>query len=482
MMAAEPETFPETLVGLAEAINTGRLTAGEVADTYLERIASRNGNVNAVIWHEADTARQAAAAADARRAAGEVLPPLHGVPMLNKDMMYEAGRRSTCGSLIRRDFVADTTATVVARLKQAGACTFGGLNMSEFAQGPTGHNQSFGDCRNPWNPDYITGGSSSGCGAAVAGGLVPASLGSDTGGSVRLPASCCGVTGLKPTQTRVSRYGAMPLSFSFDCIGPLARSAADCALLLSTIAGRDELDPTSSRLGVPDYRASLTGDIKGLRIGVPENWFFDDADEVVVERFEAALDIFRARGAVVVPILLPVMDAVAAYSAVASRVEIATIHAEWMKTRAHDYAENVSGRMYPGYAIPGTYYIEAMRQRGQVLDRFCNDVFAAVDLLAMPTMRQRVPTRAETDVSSHDPEAVKRFLSVSANTRPINYLGLPAVSIPCGFDARGLPTGLQLVGRPFGEARLLRAADAYQRDTDWHRRWPSMTSTAEVAA
>ncbi len=204
--------------------------------------------------------------------------PLHGVPLAHKDMYYQAGRLCTCGSRLRNDFRPDITSTAIERLSAAGAYSFAGLNMAEFAQNPTGHNREFGDCHNPWNPPYITGGSSSGSGAAVAARFVYAALGSDTGGSIRLPASACGVTGLKPTQTRVSRYGAMPLSFTLDNVGPLTRTARDCARVMTLIAGRDPKDPTSSHLPVPDYEGALDGDVRGMRIGIPINYFFDDAD------------------------------------------------------------------------------------------------------------------------------------------------------------------------------------------------------------
>ena len=206
------------------------------------------------------------------------LGALHGVPLAHKDMFYQAGKHCTCGSVIRRHFVPDTTATVIARLAAAGAYTIAGLNMAEFAQNPTGHNAHYGDCHNPWNFPYVTGGSSSGSGASIAARFTYMALGSDTGGSVRLPASACGVTGLKPTQTRVSRAGVMPLSFSHDNVGPLARTARDCARTLGIIAGRDERDPTSAQVAVPDYEAALHGDVRGLRIGVPDNCFRNDAD------------------------------------------------------------------------------------------------------------------------------------------------------------------------------------------------------------
>jgi aspartyl-tRNA(Asn)/glutamyl-tRNA(Gln) amidotransferase subunit A len=471
-----------TLVEAAQAVHDGDANSRDLLNACWDRMDAVNPTLNATIWVDRLGAERAARAADATRDTNEWCGPLHGVPLAHKDMYYQEGKRCTCGSRLRKDFVPDITSTAIERLAAAGAYSFAGLNMAEFAQNPTGHNREFGDCHNPWNPPYITGGSSSGSGAAVAARFVYAALGSDTGGSIRLPASACGVTGLKPTQTRVSRYGAMPLSFSFDNVGPLARTARDCARVMSLIAGRDPKDPTSSHLPVPDYEGALDGDLRGMRIGIPTNYFFDDADPAVSASIELAAEVLRARGATVIRLTLPVMDAVTGYGSIVSRVEAATIHAEWMRHRAQDYAPHLSGRMYAGYAIPGPYYVESLSRRGPVLRAFAGEVFGQVDVLATPTIRSALPTLAETDIDNGPPGTELRFMALSANTRPFNYLGLPAISIPCGFDANGLPIGLQLAGRPFAEARLLRLADAYQRDTDWHAlRPPLLEATGEAA-
>ncbi len=468
-----PSPADLTLCDAADAVARRKISALDLTRSCLDRLETEGRALNAVIWLDRTVALARAESADrAAQASRDPLPPLHGVPLAHKDLFYSAGQPCTCGSAIRADFRPDFTATVVARLEAAGAITIGGLAMAEFAQGPTGHNRHFGDCRNPWNRARISGGSSSGSGAAVAARLVPGSLGSDTGGSIRLPASCCGVTGLKPTQGRVSRHGVMPLAFSADCIGPIARTARDCARLLAVIAGHDPLDAASSAAPVPPYESRLDGDIRGLRIGIPLTWFFDGVEESIRRRFDDAVAVLEARGAMVTHLPLPVMDEVAACSAVVSRVELAAIHARWMRERPGDYAANVSGRMYPGYAIPGVAYVEALRRRGPVLEAFAREVFAKVDVLATPTIRAPIPTLAETDVESGDEGAVRRFLAPSANTRPINYLGLPAISLPCGFDDNALPVGLQIIGRPFAEARLLRIGEAYQRDTDFHRLAP----------
>ncbi|MDE2514888.1 MAG: amidase [Rhodospirillales bacterium] len=461
-----------SLCEAAEAVRSGAATSVALLEANFARLDAAEPVVNAVIWQDRDAAFEAARAADRAVAAKAPLGKLHGVPMAHKDMYYQKGRRSSCGSAIRADFTPDRTATVIARMAAQGAYVWGGLNMAEFAQNPTGHNRHYGDCHNPWNPPYITGGSSSGSGASVAARFNYMALGSDTGGSIRLPASACGVTGIKPTQTRVSRAGVMPLSFSCDNVGPLARTARDCARILGIIAGHDPADPTSATHSVPAYEPALTGDLRGLRIGVVENYFLDGADAAVVAAMEAALAVLAARGASITRLAVPFMETVATYGGVVSRVEAATIHAEWMRTRPQDYAIHLSGRMYPGFAIPAPFYLEALSRRGPILRAFAAEVFSRVDMLATPTIRTCIPTLAETDIDAGPPGTEHRFLAVSANTRPFNYLGLPAVSAPCGFDPHGCPIGLQLAGRPFAEAQILAAADALQRDTDWHARIP----------
>jgi aspartyl-tRNA(Asn)/glutamyl-tRNA(Gln) amidotransferase subunit A len=469
-----------SLVEAADAVRSGDATSIELLDACWANLEAANPRLNATIWLDREGAEEAARTADRAVKQGAWLGPLHGVPLAHKDMYYQAGRLSTCGSAIRKDFRPAVTATVIDKLLAAGAFTFGGLNMAEFAQNPTGHNRAFGDCHNPWNLPYITGGSSSGSGVSVAARFNYAALGSDTGGSIRLPAAACGVTGIKPTQTRVSRFGVMPLSFTADNVGPLTRTARDCARIMGLIAGRDPRDPTSSHEPVPDYEAALDGDMRGLRIGVPSTWFLDDVDGPVLDALEHALAVLAARGAEVHRMALPLMDAVTTYGGIISRVEAATIHAQWMRERAGDYGIHISGRMYGGYAIPATYYVEALSRRGPVLRAFAKEVFAKVDVLATPTIRTCLPTLAETDIDHGPPGTETKFMAVSANTRPFNYLGLPAVSVNCGFDPNGLPIGLQIAGRPFAEARVLKVADAYQRDTDFHLRRPPVLDAADA--
>ena len=463
-----------SLTEAADAVARREITATALLDACLAEIDAHEATVNATIWIDREGAREAAVEADKQVAAGAALGKLHGVPMAHKDMYYQAGKVSSCGSMIRGDWVAERTATVLERLHAAGSITFAGLNMAEFAQNPTGHNRHHGDCHNPWNPPYITGGSSSGSGAAVSARFTFAALGSDTGGSIRLPASACGVVGLKPTQTRISRAGVMPLSFSADNVGPLTRTVRDCARVTGVIAGHDPADPTSAREPVPDYEAALTGDLRGVRVGLVTNAALKGDDEPIVAAIAEAARVLAGRGATVVPIELPHMDAVAAYGGIVSRCEGAAIHARWMRERPQDYAVHLSARIYAGYAIPATYYVEALSGRGPLLRAVAGEVFAKVDVFVLPTIPTVLPTLADTDIDKGPPGTETRFLAVSHNTRPFNYLGLPGLSVPCGLDPNGCPIGLQIVGRPFAEARVMAVGDAYQRDTDWHSRLPPL--------
>jgi len=391
--------------------------------------------------------------------------PLAGVPLAHKDMFYRAGQVSNCGSRIRRGWVAAETSTALARLDAAGALQLGTLNMSEFAYGPTGHNEHWGDCCNPWNPDYITGGSSSGAGAAVAARLVFGALGSDTGGSVRIPAAACGVTGLKTTWGRVSRAGAMPLSHSLDTVGPLAGSAEDCARILQVIAGFDPKDPVSSREPVEDYVLKIK-DFSGLKIATSTDWITRHAEPEVASAVLAAAKLLGATESEP-----PDIDQLSAHCITVMQSEASAQHAPWMRERPGDYSAAVRSRLEAGFAVPAAAYLEALRLRGAWLERFSARTLGNADLYLLPAMNVRLPTREQT--GPRGGAGMPKLLGeVSGLTRWVNYLGVPALVLPCGFDSNGLPIGLQLVARPFAEATLLRAGRTFQLATDWHRRLP----------
>jgi aspartyl-tRNA(Asn)/glutamyl-tRNA(Gln) amidotransferase subunit A len=459
------------LVGLVAAIRNKELSAREAAEDCLSRLEAAQPRLNCVIRLDREDALLVAGAADAALARGQILGPLHGAPLAHKDMFYRAGKVATCGSRIRRDFVPDHTASVLRRLDAAGALQLAALNMNEFAYGPTGHNAHFGHCRNPWSIDHITGGSSSGSGAAVAARLVFGALGSDTGGSVRIPAALCGVVGMKTTSGRVSRYGAMPLSFSLDTVGPLARTVRDCALLTAVISGPDPDDPTAAAVPVPDWEDGLEAGVRGLRIGVPTAYFLDGMTAETQGLYAGVVDAYRALGAEIVEVAPPGVEEMSALSSIVIAVEAAAIHGTWMRERPQDYSEQVRARLEIGFHHSGTRYLEAVMLRAHHLDAFGRAVLDRVDAMLAPVLPVPVPTIADTDVGGS--RAMNATLGLLIRCcRPINYLGLPSLALPAGFTANGLPFGVQLVGRPFAEARLLRIGRAYERETEWHKRRP----------
>jgi aspartyl-tRNA(Asn)/glutamyl-tRNA(Gln) amidotransferase subunit A len=462
-----------SLVAVAKAIADKKFSSREVTQSCLNRIAEWQPRLNAFMAIEAESALAAADAADAALAKGNSRGPLHGVPLAHKDMYYDAGKVVTCGSKIRRDFVATTTSTALQRLKVAGTVRSGSLQMVEFAYGPTGHNVHYGAVHNPWNVDHITGGSSSGSGSAVAARLTFAALGSDTGGSIRMPAHFCGVTGLKTTVGRISRAGAMPLSQSLDTVGPLAQTVEDCALLTGLMAGADPEDLTASTRPVPDYMAATQGSLKGLKIGVPTAFYVDDLDAEVAGVLDETIATLKKEGAEIVKVDLPDQRQLTAACQLVLATEAAAFHKRWLIERPQDYGAQVLMRLQNGLAIPAVSYLEAMRWRGPALAAYLAAV-AGTDAVLAPVAPMPAPTIAESDVgNSIDAEAV--IQRITKFTRPINYLGLPSLSIPTGFSKAGLPVGMQLVGRAFDEAMLLRIGAAFQRATDFHARVPKLS-------
>jgi aspartyl-tRNA(Asn)/glutamyl-tRNA(Gln) amidotransferase subunit A len=462
-----------SLCDTASAIAARRVSAHEVAEATLARIAAHQPKLNAFVRIDTPVALAAAKAADQALAAGRSIGPLHGVPLAHKDMFYRPGLPVTCGSAIRRDFEPAILSTVLARLDAAGAITVGALNMSEFANGPTGHNVHYGPTRNPWNTEHITGGSSTGSGTAVAGRLVYGSFGSDTGGSIRLPAGICGVYGIKPTQGRVSRHGAMGLSFSLDNIGPLARTARDCARLLAVVAGPDPDDPTAAPVAVEDYEGSIDTGVAGLRIAIPTNYYWDGMSPEVGDVLEAAIDTLQRLGATLIRRSVPLHDVLRGLGTIVISAEFCALHDDWLRNRHDEYAPLVRARMKQGYAFSAVDYLKAVQVRPRIVKAFVDDVFGTADAMLTPVLRFPVPKLTEMDVG--DGECMNEVLgSLNHCTWPINYLGLPGLAVPAGFSKSGLPVGFQLVGRPFAEAMLFRIAGAYERESRWPDRVPSL--------
>ena len=459
-----------TLAEAASAIRRGRLSSLAATRALLARIEARNPAINAVLRVDPDRALKAARAADRALTAGRGRGPLHGVPLAHKDMYYRAGELCECGSRVRQGHRPAVTSTALSRLDAAGALHIAALNMSEFAFNPTGHNPYTGHCRNPWNTAHITGGSSSGSGAAVASGMTYAALGSDTGASIRGPAYFCGVSGLKPSWGRVSRFGAMPLSFSLDHVGPLARTAEDCALMLTAIAGPDPNDPLTLGLPKPaNWRTACRAPLRGLRLGVPRRFFWDEMDGEIGKALEQALADFRSAGVRIVELDGIDLGPANACANVILGTEAAAYHREWLAARPQDYSLLVRSRIDAGLAFTGVQYVSALRARGAWTARFLAQM-EKLDAVLCPVFDKPTPTIVESDMDV-SPQAAAVVGGVTRLLRSINYLGLPALSVPCGF-AHGLPTGFQLIARPCDEATLFTLGAGFQRLTDWHRRAP----------
>ena len=459
---------------------TGEATPSEITRAALDRIEESQERLNAFITVDRGGALRRAAEMDAGIKDAVRTNPLAGIPVAVKDNMCREGLRTTCGSRILGNYLPPYTATAVARLSEAGAIIVGKTNMDEFAMGSSTENSSFGPVHNPWNEEYVPGGSSGGSAVAVAAGLVPIALGSDTGGSIRLPASFCGIVGLKPTYGRVSRYGLVAFASSLDQIGPLARNARDAARTLGVISGRDRFDSTSANVDVPDYLATLTDEVRGLRIGVPAECFGEGLDAEVRDRVEAAIEKLRERGAVIVPVSLPHSRyVVAVYYIIATaeassnlarydgvryglRAEEARSLAEmYRRTRDEGFGAEVKRRIMLGtFALSSgyydAYYEKAQRVRAMLVADF-DAAFECCDVIATPT----APTPPfRLGEKANDPLAM--YLS-DVYTVTLNLTGLPGISVPCGMTANGLPIGLQLIGNHFDEMRLLNAAYACEQ-------------------
>ena len=414
----------------------------------------------------------AAASAVSVESVGRWRGPLHGVPLAFKDLCAVPGLPSSGGTRTRDYFQSPHPCTAVVRLLEAGAIALGTLNMTELALGPFGDNAHHGDVQNPWGAGHVSGGSSSGSGAAVAAGLVPGALGSDTGGSIRLPAACCGIVGLKPTYGRVSRAGVMPLSWTMDHLGPMARTVHDVALMLGVTAGHDPLDPSSSARAVPDYLSALEAPLSGVRAAVPQNHFGDGVDAEVAVAMAAALRTLEGLGVRIASVRVPDPAPItSACNNPIARTECAATHTRLLRDRPQDLQPVVRSRAESGFAVKAVDYVQALRQRSAIAREFIATAFADADVLLTSTTAEPAPTYA-TAKSGTVADVVARISAFTRFTRIFNTIGLPALSLPCGFTATGLPLALQIVGRPFDEATVLRVGHAYEQATAWHRRRP----------
>jgi aspartyl-tRNA(Asn)/glutamyl-tRNA(Gln) amidotransferase subunit A len=471
---ASPDLARLSIAEAANLIRRKKLSPVELAQACLQRIDDLDTRLRAYITVSRQGALESAQQAASAIAGGDYRGPLHGIPLALKDLFDTAGIRTTAGSKIMADRVPAEDAEVAARLKAAGAVILGKLNMHEFAYGATGVNPHYGATCNPWDPTRISGGSSSGSAAAVAAGMALGALGTDTGGSIRIPSALCGITGLKPTYGRVSLRGVIPLSTSLDHVGPMARSAADAAIVLQAIAGHDPADETSSQEPVPDYAKRLEGrGLNGLRVGVPREHFFDDVEEEVAAAVRGAISTLEELGSQVSEVSLPHIDEAPVAVSAVMLTEALGYHRRWLAERPQDYGDDVRQRLEMGTSASAGYE-QAQRLRPLIVEEWREKVFDRVDLLAVPTTPVPAPRLEEGDLQA--------TLDLIRFTNPFNLVGVPAISVPCGFSSggpstsprTGLPIGLQFVGRWFEEATVLAAAHAYQQATDWHRRAPPL--------
>lgn len=446
-----------TLLEAAAALRRRETSSVELTEGALDRIARLNPVTNAIQTVMAESARELARQADAELARGRGRGPLHGIPVALKDLFYTKGVRTTGGSKLFAQYVPDHDAAVVESLAGGGAVLVGKAGMHELAYGITSSNPHFGAIRNPWDRDRIPGGSSGGSAASVAAGMVFMAMGSDTGGSIRIPASFCGVVGLKPTFGRVSRYGAMPLGFSLDHMGPLTRSVRDAAAVLNIIAGYDRRDDTSSRRPVENYVPEPEPSLRGLRIGLPENFYFERLDPDVDQAVRGAFRTAESRGAQVVPLRVPDISAINTVGRMILLAEASALMEPHLAQR-DQFGADVLALLDQGRLLPATDYVNAQRLRRGMQREFAA-LWPHVDCLFTPTTPITAPRIGETSTTFGGQTEDVRLASTRL-VRGINVLGLPAVSIPCGSDRRGLPIGLQIIGKPFAEALILRVAQA----------------------
>ena len=459
-----------TLSELSEHLRLKQISAVEATRAYLDAIRTHNDRVNAFVTISEDDALAAAEQAQDEIQKGNYRGPLHGVPIGHKDLYWTKGVRTTAGSRLREDFIPDRDATVVAQYRAAGAVMLGKLNTHEFAYGPTGENSMFGPSRNPWNPDRISGGSSGGSGAAVKLGMCAAATGSDTGGSIRIPAACCGTVGLKPTYGRASRYGIFPLCWSMDHPGPLTRTVRDAALMLQPIAGHDPNDPATVEREVPDYVAGLRQDLKGMRVGIPSEYFYDRADPETEAAVRAAVQTMAGLGADVREVEIAHIQQSAAAALTIYLAEACAYHDDTQVSHADLYTDQVRTFIELGNYVLAKDYLHAQRYR-RLLGSVLADVLSQCDVLVTPTLPVTATPIGQETINIRGVEQTV-FAAMLRNTEPFNLAGLPALAVPCGFSNDGLPISLQIVGRPFAEATVLGVGHAYQEATDWHTLQP----------
>jgi aspartyl-tRNA(Asn)/glutamyl-tRNA(Gln) amidotransferase subunit A len=461
------------ILELAPMLARREVSPCELTDDVLDRIEQLNPRLNAYVHIDPAMVRRQARQAEKEITRGKYRGPLHGIPIALKDNILTAGVPTTAGSRILDDFVPSGDASIVRQLRRAGAILIGKTNLSEFAYGTETDNPRFGRTLNPWDTQRIPGGSSGGSAAATAAFMCPAAIGTDTGGSIRIPSALCGIVGLKPTFGRVSCHGVIPLAPSLDHVGPLARRVLDAALILGAIAGYDRLDELSLRNPVPDYFAHATQSSKRFRVGLPQEFFFDELDRDVDRAVRAAAATLEGRGIQIEEVSLPHVPESVEASTQLAYAEATSFHqsAGYFPARAADYAPDVRGRLEEGARILATDYLRALGIRRLVRKDF-HQALLRVDAILVPTVPIPAPCVDEQTVVINSHRVPVRSSLIRFN-RPSNLTGLPAITVPCGLTSKGLPIGLQLIGRAFEETTILRLAHIFEEATTWHLRQPA---------
>lgn len=470
MLTHDIETL--TVQQVADLIKRKAVSPVELTRACLDRIEQWDSQLHAYITVLRDAALAQAQAAERALLRGDTLGPVHGVPLALKDAFAMRGVRTTGGTKVLEHNVPAYDSAVVERLRQGGAVFLGTLNMHEIAFGATTANPHYGVACNPWHRDYIPGGSSGGSGVAVAASLCLGSVGTDAGGSVRLPAALCGIVGLKPTFGRISRFGTLPLSLTMDHNGPMTKTVRDAALLLQILAGPDPRDPGCRAKPIPDYAKALTGDVKGVKIGLPKEYFADAMDEEVRTAVTTAIRLLEGQGATVEEVSLPHSQYAPATLVGLVMPEASANNIRYLKTQAHEYGEEVRSLLYMGMLLPAHRYLQAQRVRA-LINREIAAALRMVDVLMLPTAAVPAPKIGQRHVTLGG-KAVNISAALPRLTLPFNLSGLPAISVPCGFTANGLPIGLQIAGRAFDEVTVLRVAYAYEQQTSWHTQRPKL--------
>ena len=471
-MPRPPELIFLTINEASKLIQEGSISPTELVEAHLEWIELTDSSLNSFITLLHDESLKAAIEAENEIKNGDYRGPLHGIPIGLKDLYSTKGIRTTVGSKIMEDWVPDYDAGVVEKFIESGSILMGKLQMHEFAYGPTSENVHYGPAHNPWDTSRVTGGSSGGSGSAVASGQCMLALGTDTGGSVRIPSALCGIVGLKPTFGLVSRYGVFPLSYSLDTVGPITRTVRDNALVMNSIVGHDSRDPSSSFGPFLDYTSLLDKDVSGIRLAVPREHFFDLVDFEVKQSFDQALSVLENIGMEIDEVSIPMLNEVTSIATAITAVEGVEVHLSNLRDRYEDYDPQVRDRLELGLFITGPQYVTAQRAR-VALSNQIEQVLCTYDAIVTPTIPVSAPKIGQTLVDIRG-SLVKRVDVLPRLTRPFNLFGGPSITIPCGSDSNNLPIGLQISGKHFEDAMVLQIANAFENATSWHQRHPKL--------